>query len=150
VSGSILPTFAIDASVATKWYLPDEELVPNAIAVFADYREGRIALLAPDHIQQEVGNAVRNAVRRGRITDDQARAAIQEILTWDFAFVETRSLLASGLELALVYGCALYDALYLALAERADCHVVHADRRLHNTLGGRFARALWIEDYRSP
>lgn len=41
----------------------------------------------------------------------------------------------------------MYDALYLALAEQIGCPFVHADRRLHNTLAGRFPHELWIENY---
>jgi hypothetical protein len=29
----------------------------------------------------------------------------------------------------------------------AQCPLIHADRRLHNTLTGVFARELWTADY---
>jgi predicted nucleic acid-binding protein len=147
MSSPFATRFVVDASIATKWYLRDEELAIEAAAIFEDFRVGRIDLLAPDHIQQEVANAVRNAVRRARITEAEAHAAVSAVLGWAIPMIATSTLLASGMTVALRYDCALYDALYIALAERANCEFIYADRRLHNTLRGRFARALWIEEY---
>ena len=138
MSVSSLPLYVVDASIPTKWYLSDEELALEADRVSLDYRLGRTRLLAPDHIRQEVANAVRNVVRRGRISQADAEVAIAEDLTWDMPLVDTGTLLESGLTHAFRDDCALYDALYIALAELLGCAFVYADR---------FTQALWIEDY---
>jgi predicted nucleic acid-binding protein len=52
-----------------------------------------------------------------------------------------------AVDYAARFNCAFYDALYLVMAHTFECHFVHADHRLHNTLAGRFPREAWIEAY---
>jgi predicted nucleic acid-binding protein len=141
------PLAVIDASVAARWFLLDENLVPESQRVVDDLRADRIALIVPGHFQIEVGNAIRNALRSHRLTLDAARTAMATLTALPTQAVHLDSLIAAGFDVALHYDCALYDALYLALADQAACPFVHADRRLHNTLAGRFPREMWIEDY---
>jgi predicted nucleic acid-binding protein len=107
----------------------------------------RIAVMVPAHFHVEVGNAIRNALRPRRLTVDAARTALATLAALPIQTIPLADLLAPGFEAALHYDCALYDALYLALADQAGCPFIHADRRLHNTLAGRFPRELWMEDY---
>lgn len=144
-SGASLPRFVLDASIAIKWYLNDEDHVVDALAVQADFTTGRILLVAPDHIRYEVTNALRTAERRGRLTALQAHTAARNFLAVSIPTVNDDTLLISGLTYALRYDCALYDGLYLALADIADAPFLHADVRLRNTLQGRFARERWID-----
>ncbi len=137
----------VDASIAIKWYLDDEEHVDEARAVLAAYVANEIAFLAPDHIRYEVPNAILVAARRRRIELPTAKLAVSNFLVMRIATAGSYTLLNSAYDDAVRYGCAFYDALYLALADQWDCSFVHADRRLHNTLAGRFPREVWIEDY---
>lgn len=72
---------------------------------------------------------------------------MRDFLRLEIPTISGSDLFALGFEFALRFDCAFYDALNLALADQAECPFVHADRRLRNTLNGRFARELWIEDY---
>lgn len=137
----------VDASVAARWFLLDENLVPEARRVVDDLRADHIALIVPGHFQIEVGNAIRNALRSDRLTVDAARTAMMTLAALPAQVVPLDSLIVSGFDAALRYDCALYDALYIALSDQLGCPFVHADRRLHNTLAGRFPREVWIEDY---
>lgn len=137
----------VDASVAVKWYLHDEDLWQQSRTVREDLAADPIAVVVPGHFQIEVGNAVRNALRPRRLTLDAARLALATVDALPVQAVPLADLIIAGFEAALHFNCALYDALYLALADQIGCAFVHADRRLHNTLGGRFPRELWIEDY---
>jgi predicted nucleic acid-binding protein len=147
VSQSPPPRYVPNASVATKWFLDDEEHASEAHAVLLSFREDRISLLAPDHIRHEVASALRTAVRMNRISDVDSLAALNQFIDWRVPTLASDALLIHGHQAALRYGCALYDGLYLALAELAECSLVYADRRLRNTLGGAFARSIWIEDF---
>lgn len=104
-------------------------------------------LYAPDHIRYEVGNALRNAVRRERVSDTWGDEALAKFLAWRIPTVGDDALIRQGYQVALRYGCALYDGLYLALAENTGLPFIHANLRLCNTLGARFAGELWIGDY---
>lgn len=119
----------VDASVAVKWHLPDELHAQHAQALLADYRDGRVELLAPDHIRHEVANAINVAVLTNRLSPAQGATAIDEFLAWQIQFVRDDDLVVLGYGYAQRYGCAYYDALYLALADRTACPFVRADRR---------------------
>lgn len=141
------PRYVVDASVAVKWHLRDEEDTHAADGVLTDFREGRIRLLAPDHIRYEVPNAIRTAVRTGRLTPDQGATAVTDFLAWRLRTVGNDALIQAAYDQSLRLGCAFYDGLYLALAERGACPLVYADHRLRNTLGAGFTGALWVGDY---
>ena len=137
----------LDASIAVKWYLLDEEHAQEAAVIFDRMSDGDIEVIVPSHFHAEVSNAVRNAVRGRRSTVDDARDALKNFRALMIPSIPLEEILINGLEYALRFDCAFYDALYLTLAEQIGCPFVHADRRLHNTLAGRFPHELWIEDY---
>jgi predicted nucleic acid-binding protein len=142
-----VPEYVLDASIAVKWHLHDEEFVAEARIVLADFREGRIRLLAPDHIRYEVASAIRQAVRRGRLQREVGAVAIDQFLAWNVTTIGSSDLIRSAYDQALRHGCSLYDGLYLALAEAARCPLLYADERLRHNLTHRFPYALWIGEY---
>lgn len=141
--------YVIDASVAVKWLLRlrDEPFTEQADAVLADYRDGRIELLAPEHIRSEVGHALRRATRRQRITQHHGRAALERFYAWRIPAVGDDALQLGGWDYCHRFSCSYYDGLYLALADMAGCPFIHADAKLRRTLGDHFPAARWIEDY---
>ncbi|MGH2533375.1 MAG: type II toxin-antitoxin system VapC family toxin [Thermomicrobiales bacterium] len=144
-----LPRFVVDASVAIKWQLSDEQDSDVAERLLRDFLADRVLLIAPDHIRYEVANALRTAVRTRRLTADEARAALEQFLIWHIPTVADDDLILAGFDQSTRFGCSLYDALYLALAEQSNCPLIFADPRLRNTLAGRFPLAHWLSDYQS-
>ncbi|MGQ9684657.1 MAG: type II toxin-antitoxin system VapC family toxin, partial [Anaerolineae bacterium] len=65
----------VDASVAAKWILRDEQDVERADAVKRRYDCGQIDLLAPGQIRVEVANAIRRAALRAHSPIGRADAA---------------------------------------------------------------------------
>lgn len=86
-------------------------------------------------------------MRRGRLEEELGRTALAEFLAWDFPTVSSDTLIQAAYNIAVQYDCALYDGLYLALAEEFHLPLLHADLRLRNTLNNRFPHELWIEDF---
>jgi predicted nucleic acid-binding protein len=146
VSGD-LPCYVLDASIAGKWFLKDEEFTTEAERVRQDYRDNIITLIAPDHIRYEVPSLIRNALSRARIQAGQAARSIDLFLSLDLQTVSSNSLIRLAYDRSLYYGCNLYDGLHVALSEAAGCPLLHADNRLRRTLQGRLTGELWIEDY---
>jgi predicted nucleic acid-binding protein len=146
-SASSRSRFVVDASVAVKWHLPDEPDVEPAAAVLADYREGRVALIAPSQLRYEVPSAIRNAVRTNRVTPSEGRSAITNFLAWRVPTVADDEMIEAGYGHSLRFNCSLYDGLYVALASILDCPLIHADQRLANALGPGFPGAIWLGDY---
>ncbi len=143
--------FVVDASVAAKWHLRDEEFVEPSIALLEDFREGRVHLSAPDHIRHEVASAIlkttRREQRRARLPVDVGRRAIEVLLSWGLELERSDNLVPYAYSLASRLGCSFYVGLYLALAESTRAPLIYADNKLKNALADRFAFAVWIEDY---
>lgn len=138
------PCYVLDASVAVKWFLSDESDTSQADALLADFREDRVSLVAPEHVLYEVPSAIRNSLRTGRVTVEQARLAIEKFIGWHIPTVHDDALLLSAYEVAVRFGCSYYDGLYLALAEATGFPLISADGRLRRALGDRFPLARWL------
>jgi predicted nucleic acid-binding protein len=141
---STTPTYVIDASVAIKWFLEDEDYVEQAQAVFTAYNTDAIRLIAPEHLILEVANAIFSAVRSNRVTAQAGDQAMSYMLALDIPRVGGRELVLAGYRMALRFQCTFYDALYLALADAVRCPLLHADRRLQVSVAGRFPLAYWV------
>jgi predicted nucleic acid-binding protein len=79
------PRYVLDASVGLKWLLrlDDEPHQEVADQVLRDYAAGATDLTILPHTVYEIGHALTRAVRRERITADQALQAIRTFDAWD-------------------------------------------------------------------
>ena len=143
----------VDASVATKWHLPDEADADIALALLTRYLRGEVQLVAPQHIRSEVPSAITVATRmtpRGqahpRRTVTQGAQAIADFLALGLPTVDDDVLVAAAYEVAQQYGCAFYDGLYLALAQRLNVRFVLADHRFY-ALIRQLPFVVWLSDY---
>ena len=138
----------IDACVAVKWALRDEDAIARGDHVLADPGTGNLDVLAPALLDYEVGNALRVASVRGRIPEAQAAAALAQLGAVEMErhpFGATRAL---AFDLAFRYGRSLYDASYLALAATNGLLLYTGDRRLNNAVSSQLPWIRWIGDYR--
>jgi predicted nucleic acid-binding protein len=132
----------VDASVILSAFFPDEE---QAQALIRDHVIGRVGLVAPSLLLYEVTNAVVQARRRERISDEQAEGILSSFeglgialgpVTWQ-----------QMLSLALRFDRSAYDAAYLALAQMTDQPLVTADSRLYHAVHPHLDWVQWIGDY---
>lgn len=120
----------LDASVAAKWFLPDEGLVAEGQLVQAAMLQQRVRLSAPAVFWPEVAHAIISAVRRNRLDPEAALgiadrfAELQPLI--DVTEVDPRD----AIRTALTVGVGSYDAQYLSLGARLGSSVITADRRL--------------------
>jgi predicted nucleic acid-binding protein len=137
----------LDISVAAKWYLRDESLLDQADRVFAEFSNGTINLAAPAYFFDEAGNIFRTAVVRGRIAAEQARRDYASLLSVAITVAEsTLDRRAAALDLALVYGIAFYDALYLQLAQESGLPLLTADESLYQRIAAPFPTTVYVGD----
>jgi predicted nucleic acid-binding protein len=131
----------IDASVAAKWFLPENDS-DKAIRLL----DGRHQLLAPDLIYAEYGNILWKQHTRASMDPVEAAKAIERFLRVPLQVHPSQVLLPRALSLAIQTRRTVYDCLYLALAMDANTVMVTADRRLVNALAdgplGRYVRGL--------
>lgn len=140
--------YILGASVATKWLLrlADEPHSQQASLVLDAYQQDRIQLLAPEHINYEIGHASYRAVRRNRITAEQGRSSLDLFYSLHVPTLTNSEILLHTWSVAGRFGCSFYDGVYLALSGLTGIPFLHADHRLRNTLGDHFPLARWIED----
>ena len=141
-----LPLVVLDASVIVKWYLPGEQGAAEAARFQERYLSSIPRIVVPDVVRYEVANAVSVALRRGRISADDARQATADFLSWDFTYVGTNNLILAAADVAQRFDCAFYDALYLAVAETAGCDLVTADRGLFAKTHNHMSWVKWLGD----
>jgi predicted nucleic acid-binding protein len=135
----------VDASVAVKWFLP-EELSTEARRLLTPEYE----LIAPDLLWAELGNVLWKKHRRGELDQTTASRLFDDFSRLLIEFHAAGRWTMAALELAIRHGVTVYDGLYLALAAGHGCRVVTADRRLHETCQrGALERVVsWVRDVR--
>jgi predicted nucleic acid-binding protein len=118
------PRLVVDASVATKWVVPEEDSeLADALLT------SKARLHAPAFVAMEVANALCLKMRRGELDDAKARASLEHLRKIPLAGWQGEEPLPDTLSLAKEFDHAVYDCAYLALALRLDAVYVTADRR---------------------
>ena len=127
--------YVTDSSVALKWVLHESDS-QRAIRLRDDYIAGVHDLHAPDIFVSEVGNALVSAERQKRIGSGEAVVLLNDVLQAAPQLHPVGDVLVRAMEIALTHRRAVYDCIYLALAESLGCKVVTAD--------DQFARGLLV------
>src|SRR5262249_39126519 len=99
----------------------------RAIRLRDEYKQGIHELLAPDIFTPEIANALASAERQGRIKPGEAVILFHDVVRAAPAIHPTSPLLPRALALAIATRRAVYDCVYLALAEAEGCELVTAD-----------------------
>lgn len=135
--------YIVDASVAAKWFLP-EEFASSARRVLAGTNE----MHAPELFRLEMDSILCRHIRRGQLSvteGDQIRAALA---TFPIQHAPNEMLRDAAYGMANQMRCSPYDCLYLALAVAQRGQMVTADRRFHDQVsqGPLATNILWIEN----
>jgi predicted nucleic acid-binding protein len=125
--------YVLDSSVALKWVLPEADSA-RAIRLRDEYKNGIHELLAPDIFTPEIANGLASAERQGRIKTGESAILLHDVVRAAPVLHPTTPLLLRAMALAIATRRAVYDCIYLALAEGQGCELVTAD--------DQFARGL--------
>jgi len=137
----------LDASVALKWILRDEEATSQADALLADVLAGQLSLIVPSLFDYEIANALAVAVAKGRLDEAKAWMALADFQFYSIKRVNFPTLQDNAFQLALRHHRSVYDSAYVALAQSLDMWLFTGDKRLFNALGGALDWVKWIGDY---
>jgi predicted nucleic acid-binding protein len=120
----------VDASVAVKWIV-EEEHTDRALALYFDASRADEVIVVPSLLPIEVTNILRKKMRQEGLTRERATALLDLFLNFSIAIYNPVGLYRQALVLADTYSLpAIYDAHYLALAQRLDCDLWTDDRKL--------------------
>jgi predicted nucleic acid-binding protein len=136
--------------VVVKWKLPLEEHAAAAEAMLLAWEQQMLAVCAPQHLPAEVMSAFLRAARRDRLTAEEAREAIRDLLALPFQLSAVTPLAARAVTIAQQQNQRVYDCLYVALADQEGIGLWTADRRLYNALHVHYGCVQWIGDYPVP
>ena len=137
----------IDASVALKWRLRDEEVTSQADALLEDFLAGKLELLTPTLFNYEIANALRVAVTRQRLSEQEAAAALADFAQYTIVRYDFMSIASLTFRLSGQYQRSAYDSAYVALAQAQSVWFFTGDKRLFNAVGHVLSWVKWLGDY---
>ena len=138
----------VDASLAIKW-LVNEEDSDKALALSIGWGEMGVQIEAPHLMLAEVANALHRKVVDGQLSLHAAMLSLENLRALGIKFHDPENIHAGAVRLAGQLGQgAVYDSVYLALAERLDCELWTADRRFYRAAGSAFPdRIRWLSEF---
>lgn len=127
--------YVLDASVAAKWFTRHDEVDRHqAVALRSLHQSGQCSLVVPEFALLEIVNAVRFS-ERAEETDAMRALSLLEKLRLDIVPLDW-DLLLKATAIAWAYRLALYDAAYVALAERQRFPLLTADEVMVKKMKG--------------
>lgn len=143
-----IPYVVVDANVSLKWALNDEENTEEALALLDDGIHGRIRMVAPSLWLYEVANGLVTATRRKRVSPEQGGELLTHLAAVGVRFADPD--IEACYSAALRHRVALYDGVYLALADALGAVLWTDDRNfLDNAVASNATFVRWIGDYPS-
>ena len=127
--------YVIDASVLVKWFLYQQEADRDrALALRELHVSGRSTIHIPQFAFLEVLNAIRFAPKAREEDGELALETLQDLHLE--AIPAKSSLMRKANAIAWAYKIAIYDALYVALAEQVGYPLITADETMIKKLTG--------------
>ena len=127
--------YVLDASVAAKWFVKEVETNRElALSIRHRHVAGECRLIVPEFALLEIANAIRFS-RRAREADGAAALELLCDLNLEIHQL-TRDLLRKANAIAWGYKIAVYDAVYVALAELLGFPLLTADEALLKKMKG--------------
>lgn len=139
----------VDTSIVIKWII-DEPDSDTATALLARWISNGAVIIAPALLAYEIANVLYQRLRKNLITIDEAEQLLTYVLlkAVELDTTQNHALNVRAIRLSHQFSLpAVYDAHYLALAEREGCEYWTADRRLLNALHGKLDWVHKLEDY---
>ena len=124
-----MTTYVVDASVAAKWYFPEEE-AELALQFMPTGREDRLEVVAPELIIYEIGNLVLRKLRMSEVEAGVAGFLLRRFLLLPLRIIASDEILVTALEVGRASGLSYYDSCYVATAVHTGQVLVTADREL--------------------
>jgi predicted nucleic acid-binding protein len=137
--------YVLDSSVALKWVLAEADS-GIALRLLDETNNAIHELIAPDIFSPEVANGLATAERQGRIKPGEAATLFLDIIRQAPAIHPSSPLLIRAMEVAVSKRQAVYDCIFLALAESEQCELVSADDAFVRKMKPQFPFLIRLAD----
>jgi predicted nucleic acid-binding protein len=139
--------YIVDASVVLKWILSGEPYELNAAALRDDVLTGNDEISAPNLLIHEVNNSLWKAIKQKRITQEEARKALEsinetQIILHEITWTDALDILTISSKIDMT----TYDASYLFLSEKTNANVITADDKMYEKAKGNF-KVIHLKNY---
>jgi len=140
--------YVVDASVLGH-YLDTDTYTAEVKNLLAGLAQGD-QLYIPEFCLLECTNVLWKHVRFDGLSQASAAAIIENLLMLPFQIISVYSLLPVALQIGLLHQLAVYDSLYVALAQDLDCPLITVDTRQANAAKARGITLKAIMDFSRP
>lgn len=117
--------YVVDASVVISRFVKEAD-TEYAVRLFNRLKTGDI-LYVPEFCRLECVNVLWKHVRFQGVLREQAIQAVQDLVALPLTIVPVDSFLERALNIGLDHQLAMYDSVYIALAENLSCSLVTLD-----------------------
>ena len=124
--------FVVDSSFILSLLLPDEKILPLAKKNLKLLTEPENKFFSPHLLEYEVGNGIRSALLRKRITIDSSERLIK-----NFNLLPIKKLgisIDKVLSISVKKGLSFYDAAYVFLAISQNAKLLTLDKKLSSLI----------------
>lgn len=137
----------IDANIAVKWLVREHDS-RTAEALASEWRRESVRAVAPYVLLAETANTLHQRVKRDLLTVDAAAGLLEALRSTGVEFRHSMTLYRRALAIAEQLGQgAVYDSVYLALAESLDCELWTADVRFQRAARTQFANVRLLSEF---
>jgi predicted nucleic acid-binding protein len=119
--------YVVDASVIVQHFVPDQ-FTANADALFETLNTG-VQFHVPEFCLLECTNVVWKQVRFNNLTLEEAETLVSDLIATPFVIQAATVMLPRALQIGLAHQLAVYDSVYIALAEKLKLPLMTVDQR---------------------
>lgn len=126
----------LDTSVVVKWFVEEKDS-KKALKLLKDYQNGQLKIIAPEIVSLELANALFfGAGYKNKLLKE----SLDAFYALDLSLIPlTKSFIQEASEYMEKFKIAIYDALFIFLAEKEKIPLITTDRRHHQK---RFSKQI--------
>ena len=123
-----MPSYIVDASVVAD-FLVSGVYTANAKGLIRSVGDSQTTIFVPGFCLVECTNVLWKRVRSQDISQEQAETLADDLLMLPLSIVSVDTLFRRALQIGVAHQLAIYDSIYIALAEKYNYPLITADVR---------------------
>lgn len=134
-----METVILDTSVVIKWYTQEEGTI-EAVSLLTKYKTGNLNIIIPSILPLELANALYFGLGFRQKNHEEA---LKEFFNLNIPLVQlTDKIIRDASRLMEKFSIAIYDAVFLNIAEEKRIPLITADKKHHQKKYSKFISYL--------